>query len=88
MRVNVRLVDVATGYTVWAEPFEERRQRRVRAPEQAFRVESSQALELKLSPAERPAPTERPTTNEQAYDAYLQGLSIRTSPARAPASAL
>ena len=37
VRVNVRLVDVATGYNVWAEAFDESTERRVRAPEQDFR---------------------------------------------------
>ena len=79
VRVNVRLVDVATGYNVWAEAFDE-------SLKDVFVLQNKisgrivEALELKLSPADVPRRTERPTTNEQAYDAYLQGLFYSHKP--------
>ena len=71
VRINVRLVDVATGYNVWAESFEEN-------VNDVFVIQNKiasrivEALELTLTPgADR---RRRPTANQQAYDAYLQGL--------------
>ena len=73
VRVNVRLVDVATGITVWAQPFEED-VKDVFVLQNKLSGRVVAALELKLSPADVQRRARRPTTNEQAYDAYLQGL--------------
>ncbi len=73
VRVNIRLVDVATGYNVWAEPFEE-------SVKDVFVIQNKvsrrvvDALQLKLSPVDARRGEQRPTANEQAYDAYLQGM--------------
>jgi len=73
VRVNIRLVDVTTGYNVWAEPFEE-------SVKDVFVIQNKvsrrvvDALQLKLSPVDARRGDARPTRNEQAYDAYLQGL--------------
>ena len=73
VRINVRLVDVVTGYTVWAEPFEDN-VKDVFVIQNRIATRVAQALELKLAPAGATAPPQRPTTSEQAYDAYLRGL--------------
>ena len=73
VRVNVRLVDVVTGYNVWAESFEGR-------VKNAFVIQNKissrivEALQLTLTPGESRRSAPRPTTNDQAYDDYLQGL--------------
>jgi TolB-like protein/Flp pilus assembly protein TadD len=79
VRVNVRLVDVASGYNIWAETFEESL-RDVFVLQNKISGRIVEALELKLSSADVPRRTERPTTNEQAYDAYLQGLFYSHKP--------
>ena len=86
VRVNVRLVDVATGYNVWAEAFEE-------SLKDVFVLQNKvssrivEALELKLSAANVPRSTERPTTSSTRTMPICRDCSIRTSPSRAPASA-
>jgi len=73
VRVNVRLVEVSNGYNVWAEAFEEN-------IKDLFVIQSTisgkivEALQSKLAPAPARAVPARPTSSEQAYDAYLQGL--------------
>ena len=73
VRINVRLVDVETGYTVWAEPFEDN-VKDVFVIQNRIATRVALALELKLAPAEAAAAPRPPTTSEQAYDAYLRGL--------------
>ena len=73
VRINVRLVDVETGYTVWAEPFEDN-VKDVFVIQNRIAKRVALALELKLAPVEAPAASRPPTTSEQAYDAYLRGL--------------
>jgi serine/threonine protein kinase/tetratricopeptide (TPR) repeat protein len=73
VRVNVRLVDVVTGYNVWAQPFDEDI-KDVLVMQDAIARRIAEALRLKLSPADANRGARRLTTNQQAYDAYLQGL--------------
>ena len=73
VRINVRLVDVETGYTVWAEPFEDN-VKDVFVIQNRIATRVALALELKLVPAETARSSRPPTTSEQAYDAYLRGL--------------
>ncbi len=87
VRVNVRLVDVATGMTVWAQPFEED-VKDVFVLQNKLSGRTVAALELKLSPADVQRRTRRPTTNEQAYDAYLQGLYYSHKPYRVSSTVL
>ncbi|MGE5837757.1 MAG: TPR end-of-group domain-containing protein, partial [Acidobacteriota bacterium] len=72
VRVNVRLVDVVTGFNVWAEPFDED-VKDVLAMQDTIARRIVEALRLKLSPADAKR-ARGSTTNQQAYDAYLQGL--------------
>jgi TolB-like protein len=73
VRVNVRLVDVLTGYNVWAQPFDEDI-KDVLVMQDTIARRIAEALRLKLSAADVRRDAGRPTTNQQAYDAYLQGL--------------
>jgi eukaryotic-like serine/threonine-protein kinase len=81
VRVNVRLVDVLTGYNVWAEPFDAD-VKDVFVLQDAISRRIVDALQLKFSPADAWRDRRRATTNEQAYDAYLQGMyySHQTAP--------
>ena len=72
VRVNAQLVDVAGGYHVWAERFEEDIEDLFVLQDQISR-RIVNALELKLSTSSA-RQTRKPTTNQEAYDAYLQGL--------------
>ena len=73
VRVNVRLVDVATGYNVWAESFEEN-VKDVFVIQDRISSRIVEALELTLTPGDARRRAQRPTTNERAYDDYLQGM--------------
>ena len=76
VRVNAHLVDVASGYQVWAERFEEDTKDLFLLQDQMSR-RIVETLQLKLSPPAAGGQARRPATNEQAYDAYLQGLYYR-----------
>jgi len=73
VRVSVRLVDVLTGYNVWAQSFDEDIND-VLMMQDTIARRIAEALRLKFSPADAKGGTRRLTTNQQAYDAYLQGL--------------
>ena len=72
LRVNVRLVDAASGTHLWAEQYD-------RALEDAFEVQSDVAQQIvaavgaRLTGSERREMSEAPTANAQAYHLYLQG---------------
>jgi adenylate cyclase len=73
VRVNVRLVDVLTGYNIWAEPFGAD-VKDVLVMQDTIARRIVEALRLKLSPSDARRGARRSTANEQAYDAYLQGM--------------
>jgi serine/threonine protein kinase/tetratricopeptide (TPR) repeat protein len=81
VRVNVRLLDVATGYNVWAESFEEY-VRDVFVIQNRISSRVVEALALTLSPANARRSARRPTANDQAYDTYLQGLYYSHKPGK------
>jgi eukaryotic-like serine/threonine-protein kinase len=79
VRVNAQLVEVASGYQIWAERFEEDTKDLFMLQDQmSSRI--VETLQLKLSPPMVQRQVRRPKTNEQAYDAYLQGLYYRHKP--------
>jgi TolB-like protein/Tfp pilus assembly protein PilF len=75
VRVNVRLIRVATDEHLWAESYN-------RELDDVFAVEGEVAsaiadqLNAKLSGTEQKAVTDKPTQNAAAYDAYLRGLAF------------
>jgi serine/threonine protein kinase/tetratricopeptide (TPR) repeat protein len=72
VRVNVRLVDVSTGLDIIGEPFEgDVKDLFVLQDRISGRIVA--ALQLKLAPDARRS-VRPPTTSEQGYDAYLQGI--------------
>ena len=73
LRVNVQLIDAASGYQVWADRYD-------RATSDVFAVQDEisrhvvAALRLTLASAVAGAQPSPPTTSLEAYDAYLRGL--------------
>ncbi|MDB4910699.1 MAG: protein kinase [Gemmatimonadetes bacterium] len=77
VQVSPELVDVATAADKWQQPFD--------APlTDVFQVQADIAgkvaheLQIALSPAATKSLAEKPTTNLDAYDAYLRALDIST----------
>jgi TolB-like protein/Tfp pilus assembly protein PilF len=72
VRVNVELIDAATQAHLWAEMYD-------RKLTDIFKVESeiaaaiAEALQAKLTGAEKKAIAKRPTANPEAYELYLEG---------------
>jgi serine/threonine protein kinase/Flp pilus assembly protein TadD len=74
LRISAQLLDVRSGFPVWAERYD-------RQMEDVFEIQDeiarsiAQALRVKLSPQEEKAIAQKPTENPQAYDALLRGRS-------------
>ncbi|PYK13071.1 MAG: hypothetical protein DME65_02765 [Verrucomicrobia bacterium] len=75
VRVNVQLIRAASDSHLWAETYD-------RKLTDIFGVESevakaiADALQAKLTGGEQQALTVKPTSNSEAYDAYLRGLAL------------
>src|SRR5437867_433133 len=72
VRVDLRLVDAASGYQLWADRFEEPADNRFALEDRSASGILS-ALKLPLSSAEQRGLRAAPTQNLQAYDFYLRG---------------
>ncbi len=78
VHINVQLIRAASDHHVWAESYD-------RKLTDTFGVESevaqaiANALNARLSGAERAAMDEKPTRNASAYDAYLRGLAFQVA---------
>ena len=83
VRVDVRLIDAASGYQLWAERFEESDRNRF-ALEDRVRRGIVAALRVPVSASEKRSLGTPPTSSPEAYDLYLRGkLGVRTvTPAR------
>jgi len=82
VRLNVQLIDPATDAHLWAETYD-----RELSAEGVFAIQSeiaeaiTRALSAVLTGGERLALSEVPTSNLEAYEAYLRGVaSMRGSP--------
>jgi len=79
LRVNVQLLDAATGQHLWAERYD-------RTLEDAFAIQSGIAQQVvaavgaALTESEAAAIAEAPTANPEAYLLYLQGLEYWRRP--------
>jgi TolB-like protein/Tfp pilus assembly protein PilF len=75
MRVNVQLINAATNSQLWADSYD-------RKLTDIFGVESeiakgiAESLQAKLTRREEQAVAMKPTSNPEAYDAYLRGLAF------------
>ncbi len=72
LRVDLQLIDVATGNQLWAHHFEDRLQNRFTLQDAMSRGVLS-ALSLPVTPAEARQLRTPPTANLEAYDAFLRG---------------
>ena len=77
VRINVQLIDAQSDEHLWAETFD-----RELTAENLFAIQSeistriAEALQATLSPAEEQRLRQMPTTNLDAYDAYLRGRQL------------
>jgi hypothetical protein len=78
LRVNVRLIDTASGRHLWSERYE-RPFQDLLAVQTEIVARLVDALSLKVSEAERQRVSRRYTQNEQAYDSFLRGQSLLAS---------
>jgi TolB-like protein/class 3 adenylate cyclase len=74
VHINVQLIRAATDEHLWAESYD-RKLENIFAVEAEVASSVAEALKAKLKGAEQNALAEKPTTNLEAYDAYLRGLS-------------
>jgi serine/threonine protein kinase/Tfp pilus assembly protein PilF len=87
VRVNVQLIKAATDSHLWSDTFD-------RKLTDIFSVESEVAkaiadqLRAKLTGQEQQVIDAKPTSNLQAYDAYLRGLAYTLKTGFAPANSL
>jgi TolB-like protein/DNA-binding winged helix-turn-helix (wHTH) protein len=72
LRVNVQLVDAATGYQIWAERYD-REMKDVLDVQDDITTKIASALSVKLTEAERQRIARRYTINIAAYDDFLRG---------------
>lgn len=72
LRITVQLVDVAEGYTLWAERFD-RELKDVFAIQDEIADNIVQTLEIKLSKRDERVLARASTKDHQAYDLYLLG---------------
>jgi len=71
LRLHAQLIDVSTGYHLWAERYE-RELRDVFAVQDDIARSVAQAIRPRLAPA-APAAARRPPPDFEAYDLYLRG---------------
>jgi serine/threonine protein kinase/tetratricopeptide (TPR) repeat protein len=72
LRVDMRLISGTSGYQLWAQRFEERMARRF-AIEDAISRSLVSALKLSVTSSEEQKLRTPPTTNAEAYNAFLLG---------------
>ncbi len=83
VRVNVQLVNALTDAHLWAETYD-------RKLTDIFGVESeiakaiAESLQAKLTGGEQRALAVKPTSNAEAYDAYLRGLAFEARASTTP----
>ena len=75
VRVNVQLIKAQTDSHLWADTFD-RKLTDVFAIESEIAKRITESLQARLTGRERKAFAVKPTTNPEAYDAYLRGLAF------------
>jgi serine/threonine protein kinase/Flp pilus assembly protein TadD len=75
LRITVQLVEAGRGFHLWSESYD-REFRDVFAIQQEIARNVVRALQVTLSPQEKGALAEVPTSQVQAYDYYLRGRSF------------
>jgi len=72
VRVNVQLVEAATGHSIWAERFD-RQMEDIFAIQDEIAQSIARELRVMLTEQEKQAIQKAPTSNVEAYDYYLRG---------------
>ena len=75
VRINVQLIDAPTGGHMWAERYD-RELDDIFALQDEITQKIVFALKVTLSPEEQTRFRQAPTTNLDAYDAYLRGIEL------------
>ena len=75
LRITVQLIEAGRGFHLWSESYD-REFRDVFAIQQEIAHAVVRALQVTLSPQEKGALAEVPTSQVQAYDYYLRGRSF------------
>ncbi len=75
VRITAQLVDATTGMHLWAERFD-RRLEDIFAVQDEVTARIVAALQVELTEDERLRPSRPPTSNLEAYDLYLRGVSL------------
>jgi TolB-like protein/Flp pilus assembly protein TadD len=75
VRVNVQLINAQTDSHLWAESYD-RKFTDILGVESEIAKRIAESLQAKLTGQEEQALAVKPTSNPEAYDAYLRGLSF------------
>jgi TolB-like protein/class 3 adenylate cyclase/Flp pilus assembly protein TadD len=75
VRVNVQLINAQTDSHLWAETYD-RKLTDIFGVESEIAKRIAESLQAKLTRREEQALAVKPTSNPEAYDAYLRGLSL------------
>src|SRR6266567_5770302 len=75
VHVNAQLIRAATGEHLWAESYD-RKLDKIFDVEREVASAVADALRANLTGAEQVAVGEKPTSNLEAYDAYLRGIAL------------
>jgi serine/threonine protein kinase/Tfp pilus assembly protein PilF len=76
VRVNVQLINAQTDSHLWAESYD-RKFTDILSIESEIAKRIAESLQAKLTGREEQALAGKPTTNPEAYDAYLRGLALQ-----------
>jgi len=77
VRVNVQLINAQTDSHLWAETYD-RNLNDILGVESEIAKRVAESLQAKLTGHEEQALAAKPTTNPEAYEAYLRGLAFET----------
>ena len=87
VRVNVQLVNARTDSNLWADTYD-RKMTDIFVVESEIAKGIAEALQAKLTGREEQALAVKPTSNPEAYDAYLRGLAFSLKATNIPADFL
>jgi serine/threonine protein kinase/Tfp pilus assembly protein PilF len=87
VRVNVQLINAATDSHLWSETFD-RRLTDIFSVESEVAKSIADQLRAKLTGQEQEVIAAKPTSNREAYDAYLRGLAYTLKTGFTPANSL
>ena len=79
VHINVQLIRAATDEHLWAESYE-RKLENIFSIQREVATSVAEALKARLTGAEEQALEQKPTSSQQAYDAYLRGLAYALRP--------